>query len=49
MDQKKTALFLIGYQNDYFAEDGILHGVIVEASRVTGVLENTRDLILLWN
>ncbi|MFH1146604.1 MAG: cysteine hydrolase family protein [Pseudomonadota bacterium] len=45
MDPKKTAIVLIGYQNDYFAEDGILHGVIEEASRTTGVLENTFDLI----
>jgi len=28
MNPEKTALILIGYQNDYFAEDGILHGVI---------------------
>lgn len=45
MDPKKTAVILIGYQNDYFAEDGILHAVIEEASRTTGVLENTLDLL----
>lgn len=39
------ALVLIGFQNDYFAEDGILHSVIEESSRVTGVLENTLNLL----
>lgn len=41
----KKALVLIGFQNDYFAEDGILHGVIEESSRVTGVLGNTLKLL----
>lgn len=41
----KTALLLIGYQNDYFAEDGILHSVIEESARVTGVLNNTLELL----
>jgi nicotinamidase-related amidase len=45
MTPEKTALILIGYQNDYFASDGILHAVIEESSRVTGVLDNTVDLI----
>ena len=45
MDQKHTALVLIGYQNDYFAADGILHQVIEESSRVTGTLTNTIDLL----
>ena len=40
-----TALILIGYQNDYFAADGILHGVIEEVERVNHVLDNTLDLI----
>ena len=39
MRAKNTALILIGYQNDYFAEDGILRGVVDESSRVTGVFE----------
>jgi nicotinamidase-related amidase len=34
MTSEKTALILIGYQNDYFAPDGILHAVIEESSRV---------------
>jgi len=45
MDPKHTALVLIGYQNDYFAADGILHQVIEESSRVTGTLANTVDLV----
>ena len=28
MDLKDTAIILIGYQNDYFANDGVLHGNI---------------------
>lgn len=45
MKYSNTALLLIGFQNDYFSEDGILHGVIEESSRVTGVLENTLSLL----
>lgn len=45
MDPKQTALVLIGYQNDYFAADGILRGVIEESSRVTGNVANTVDLV----
>ncbi len=45
MDPQHTALVLIGYQNDYFATDGILSRVIEEASRVTGTLANTVDLL----
>lgn len=45
MNTKQTALLLIGYQNDYFAADGVLHAVIEESSRVTGVLANTVNLI----
>ena len=40
-----TALVLIGFQNDYFSKDGILHEVIEESSRITGVLENTLNLL----
>jgi nicotinamidase-related amidase len=45
MDPKHTALVLIGYQNDYFAADGLLSSVIEESSRVTGTLANTVDLV----
>lgn len=39
------ALILIGFQNDYFAEDGILHSVIEESAAVTGALSNTLQLL----
>ena len=45
MDPQHAALVLIGYQNDYFATDGVLYRVIEEASRVTGTLANTVDLL----
>lgn len=45
MDPQHTALVLIGYQNDYFALDGLLHSVIETSSRVTGTLANTVDLV----
>jgi nicotinamidase-related amidase len=38
MDPKTTALILVGYQNDYFAPDGILRGVVEEPNRVDEVL-----------
>ena len=44
-ETSSTALILIGYQNDYFSEDGILHSVIEEVERVNHVLSNTLDLI----
>lgn len=45
MDPKHTALVLIGYQNDYFAADGVLYRVIEESSRVTGNVANAVDLV----
>jgi len=45
VDAAKTALILIGFQNDYFAQDGILRGAVEESSRTTNVLENTLSLI----
>lgn len=44
-DLSKTALLLIGFQNDYFADDGILHAVVEESSRVSGVLDNTLAIL----
>ncbi len=43
MNPRTTALVLIGYQNDYFAEDGILHGVIESSTQ--SVLQNTISVI----
>lgn len=45
MESHKTALILIGYQNDYFSPDGILYGVIEESSKVTNVIANTVHLL----
>jgi nicotinamidase-related amidase len=45
MDTKHTAIVLVGYQNDYFASDGILRGVVEEVDRVDKVLANTMDLL----
>jgi nicotinamidase-related amidase len=45
MEIKNTAIVFIGYQNDYFAEDGILQGVIEEPGRTRTVLANTLALI----
>jgi nicotinamidase-related amidase len=45
ISQENTALILIGYQNDYFAVNGILHNVVEESSKVTNVLANTVHLI----
>ena len=45
MSRKKSALILIGYQNDYFSQNGILRPVIEESVITTTVLENTVGLI----
>lgn len=41
----KKAIILIGYQNDYFAKDGILRKVVEESSKVTNVIANTINLV----
>lgn len=41
----KKALLLIGYQNDYFAEDGILKAVVEESVSHNDVLKNTLALM----
>jgi len=45
MNLKRTALVMIGFQNDYFSSEGILNGVIEASSKVTGVKENTLHLL----
>ena len=45
MKPETIAIVFIGYQNDYFAGDGILRGVIEEPGRTTRVLANTLGLI----
>ena len=45
MDPKTTALILVGYQNDYFAANGILRGVVEEPNRVDRVLASSLAFI----
>ncbi len=45
MNLNKSALILIGFQNDYFANDGILHSVIEESAQVSNALGNTIKLL----
>jgi nicotinamidase-related amidase len=45
MTPEKTALILIGFQNDYFATDGILYGVIEESSKASQAVKNTVYLL----
>ena len=45
MKKTNTAIILIGYQNDYFSQDGILTGVVQETLNELNVLENTLNLI----
>jgi nicotinamidase-related amidase len=45
MDPNKTAIVLIGYQNDYFADDGILRSVIDAPSQICNVLSRTLALL----
>ena len=42
---KNKALILIGFQNDYFAENGILKSVVEESSKNSNIVENTISLI----
>jgi nicotinamidase-related amidase len=45
MSFEQCALIFVGYQNDYFAEDGILRPVIEEADQTRQILKNTLKLI----
>ncbi len=45
MNPATTALIMVGYQNDYFAKDGILRGVIEPASSVDAVLAASLALL----
>jgi len=42
---ENLAVILVGYQNDYFAKNGVLRGVVEEPGRVDEVLENSINLI----
>ncbi len=45
MNLSDTAIILIGYQNDYFAHNGILQGAIEESAKTNKVVENTLNLL----
>ena len=45
MDPKQTALLLIGFQNDYFSQDGILHSVIEASAKAIKTVEHTTELL----
>ena len=44
MKASETALILIGFQNDYFGQDGILTAVVEESAKTNDVLANTLAL-----
>jgi nicotinamidase-related amidase len=45
LDLARTAVLFIGYQNDYFATDGILRDVIEKPGRAAGILSTSVALI----
>jgi nicotinamidase-related amidase len=45
MNPASAAIILIGFQNDYFAADGILHGVLEDPNGCKQSLQNTLDLL----
>jgi nicotinamidase-related amidase len=45
MNAQTTAVLLVGYQNDYFARDGVLRAVVEEPDRVDQVLANSLRMI----
>ena len=45
MNPRTTALILVGYQNDYFREDGKVHGVFENPTATDDVLANTLTFV----
>lgn len=45
MNAANTAVVLIGYQNDYFSPQGVLHEALEEPTRVARMLANTVALV----
>lgn len=45
MDASTTALLLIGFQNDYFAADGVLHGALEDSGQVSRAAAASTQLI----
>ena len=41
MNPDTTAMILVGFQNEYFAQDGVLRGVVEDSASVDSVLANT--------
>jgi nicotinamidase-related amidase len=45
MNPTETAILLVGYQNDFFRADGLLHGAVGEEIHNRNVLPNTLRLL----
>ena len=45
MQEAKTALLLIGFQNDYFSKDGLLNDAFEDPKVVEGVIHKTTNLL----
>lgn len=45
MNPQNMALLLIGFQNDYFSPEGILHSVIEASAKAIKTVENTTHLV----
>ena len=45
MNPTETAILLVGYQNDFFRADGLLHGAVGEEIQNRNVLTNTLRLL----
>lgn len=45
MDLNKIAVIFVGYQNDYFAEDGILRAVVEESDRTNSILDKSLAIV----
>jgi nicotinamidase-related amidase len=46
---EETAIILIGFQNDYFAENGLLHSVIEKTESKKNILSKTVKLVNALN
>jgi len=42
---RRSAILLVGFQNDYFSPDGAMHAVIEENARQNNVLANTQRVL----
>ena len=46
MNPTETAILLVGYQNDFFRADGLLHGAVGGEIQNRNVLPNTLRLLV---